>query len=87
MGYFKKILNNCNEVSLLSLKGKEEALTLQQQFETKFHILFCKCCKNFNIQSDKIDQSLKVMFKDVDKHPPIKADDDFKSKLKDILNK
>jgi hypothetical protein len=87
MGYFNKIFNNCNEVSLLSLKQKEVKLTLKQKFETKVHIMFCKCCKNFNIQSDKIDKSLTVMFKDLEKEPPVKATDDFKNKLKDLLDK
>ncbi len=81
MGYLKKILNNCKEVSLLTLKSKEEQLSLQQKFELKFHKYFCKCCKNFEKQSAQIDKSMKAFFNS----PPLKASDNFKEKLKQKL--
>ena len=85
MGYFKRILNNCVEASLLSLKNEEEKITLKQKFEMKFHIFFCKCCQNFTKQSPIIDESLKAYFKDIDTKPPLKASDDFKVRMKDLL--
>ncbi len=85
MGYFKRILNNCVEASLLSLKNKEEKITFKQKFEMKFHILFCKCCKNFTKQSPMIDESLNAYFKDIDTKPSVKASDVFKAKLKEQM--
>ncbi len=85
MGYLKRILNNCVEASLLSLKNKEEKITLKQKFEMEFHILFCKCCKNFVKQSPMIDKSLKAYFKDIDNNPPLKASDSFKEKIREKL--
>jgi hypothetical protein len=87
MGYLNKILNNCNQVSMLSLQAKETKLTTKQKFEIKFHIMFCKCCKNFNIQSNKIDASLHSLFKNFEKNPPTKASDELKNKLKNMLDK
>ncbi len=83
MGYFNKILNNCNEVSLLALKSKEEKITLKEKFEMRFHILFCHCCQNFIKQSGKIDESLSAFFSS--KEALVKASDDFKSKMKEKL--
>ncbi len=83
MGYFKRILNNCVEASLLSLKNEEEKITFKQKMEMKFHILFCKCCKNFTKQSPMIDESMKAYFKDIENNPPVKASDDFKARMKE----
>jgi hypothetical protein len=85
MSYFKRILNNCNEASLLALKSKEEELTLKQKFETRFHIVFCKCCKNFERQSTIIDYSLKAYFKSPEAQEQTKASESFKNKLKEKL--
>ncbi len=83
MGYFNKILNNCNEASLLALKSKEDKISLKEKFEMKFHIYFCRCCQNFIKQSEKIDESLKAFFSS--NEPIVKASDDFKSKMKEKL--
>ena len=83
MSYFNRILNNCSEASLLALKSKEEKLPLGQKLEMRFHIYFCKCCKNFEKQSNLIDKSLKAYFKENKEQP--KASEDFKNKLKDMM--
>lgn len=85
MKYLNKILHNCAEASLLSLKSKEESITLKQRFEMKFHIFFCKCCKNFTKQSVIIDDSIKVFFENMEKNPPLKASDSFKAKMDKLL--
>jgi hypothetical protein len=84
MSYFNRILNNCSEASLLALKSKEEQLSFKQKFETRFHIYFCKCCKNFEKQSNKIDESLKAFFKDIE-NKDVKASESFKNKMKELI--
>ncbi|HET9056761.1 MAG TPA: hypothetical protein VFN30_07935 [Chitinophagaceae bacterium] len=86
MGYLKKILNNCNETSLLILKNKEEKLSFRQKLEMKFHIYFCKCCENFEKQSNQIDKSLKAYFESINDRPAVKVSDDFKQRVKEKLN-
>jgi hypothetical protein len=85
MAYFKRILNNCVEASLLSLKNKEEKITFKQKFEMKFHIMFCKCCKNFVKQSPMIDESMKAYFENMENQPPVKASEDLKTRIKEQL--
>jgi len=84
MSYFNRILNNCSETSLLALKSKEEQLSFKQQFEIRFHIYFCKCCKNFEKQSGKIDESLKAFFTNVE-NKEVKASESFKNKMKELI--
>lgn len=86
MNYFHKILNNCNEVVSLSLKKEEHRLENIKDCELFIHILFCKCCKNFVKQSKKIDSALAAYFKNLEKTPPHKASEEFKNKLKTLLN-
>lgn len=85
MSYLKRILNNCSETSLLALRSKEEKLPFSEKFVTRFHIVFCKCCRNFEKQSNIIDHSLKEYFKQLDGDNKIKASEDFKAKLKEKL--
>lgn len=85
MKYFNKLLHDCEEASILSLKNKEEGITLKQQFEVKFHMLFCKCCKNFTKQSVIIDESIKAFFKGMESNPPMKASDSFKARIEKLL--
>lgn len=83
MAYFNRILNNCVETSTLALKDKEEKITLKQKIEMKFHIFFCKCCRNFTKQSSQIDESMKAYFKGMDNKPPVQASVDFKARMKE----
>jgi hypothetical protein len=83
MGYLSRILNNCNETCILSLRSKEEKLSLRQKIEMKIHLRFCKCCQNFDKQSDKIDESMKAYFEDIADKPPVKASDDFRARMKE----
>lgn len=83
MGYFNRILNNCNETCILSLRNKEEKLSLRHKIEMKIHLRFCKCCQNFTKQSDMIDETMKGYFEELEKQPPVKASDDFKARMKE----
>jgi hypothetical protein len=85
MGYFNRILNNCNETCILSLRSKEEKISLRHRIEMKIHLRFCKCCQNFDKQSDQIEESMKAYFDDIANNPPLKASDDFKNRMKDQL--
>lgn len=83
MEYLNKILNNCNEASLLAIKRKDVKIGFKQQFELRVHLYFCKCCQNFEKQSAIIDLSLQKYFSG--ENPAIKASEDFKAKLKSLL--
>jgi hypothetical protein len=85
MKYLHKILNNCEEVSLLALRSKEEQLPFLKRVELNVHLYYCRCCSNFVKQSKLMDKSLGNYFKSMADKPPIKATDDFKERLKEQL--
>jgi hypothetical protein len=85
MGYFSRILNNCNETCIMALRSKEEKLSFRKRLEMKIHLSICKCCQNFTKQSDMMDDSLKTFFDDMKKQPTVKASDDLKARIKEQL--
>ena len=85
VNYFKRILQNCEEASMLALKQRDVSLPLKQKLEMKVHLFFCSCCANFVKQSEKIDLSLGGFFQHIDEEPPFTANGDFKAMLKEKL--
>ncbi len=85
MSYLSRIFNNCSETCILSLKSKEERISLKQKIEMKIHLRFCSCCQNFTRQSDMIDRAMKEFFNSFEQQPLLKASDDFKSRMKEKL--
>ncbi len=85
MKYVHKILNNCEEVSLMALQAKEQKLPWRKRVELKIHLFYCRCCSNFVKQSDLIDKTLGHLAENMDKNPPFQADEKFKAKLKDKI--
>jgi hypothetical protein len=83
--YINKVLNNCAEVSMLSLQQNEVKLPLQKRAEMYVHVLFCKCCSSYIQQSKVIDLNLKKYKAKIEKAPEIKASDALKSKLEKII--
>ncbi len=87
MSYLKRILNNCQEVSILSIKKKEDKLSFKTKIEMAIHIAFCNCCKNFQQQSEKIDDAIKYLAKNNLEKMHINLSAEFKDKLKlDLKN-
>jgi len=85
VSYIMRVLQGCEEASLLALKQREEALPLRKKLEMKIHLLFCSCCTNFVKQSEKIDISLNGFFQQLSEEPPFTAHGDFKAMLKEKL--
>ena len=53
--YLSKILNNCDEVTQHVLQKKEVEFSLRKQIEIKIHVMMCRCCKNFEKQSEVME--------------------------------
>ncbi len=83
--YLKKILNNCDEVSMHSVKGAADKVSILKRLEFFIHLVFCKCCKNFEVQNKKIDKSLNALVQKIEKNPPFVLSEDFKKKLQEKL--
>lgn len=86
MSYLSNILNNCEEVSKYTVSNKTDTLGWRKQFEITLHLTFCKCCKNFAIQSAKMDKALSQISERLQEQSLMKADEQWKNKLKKELH-
>ncbi len=46
---------NCKESTRLTIKKEENKLTLREKIELSFHLMICKYCRAFNVQSNWIN--------------------------------
>jgi hypothetical protein len=77
--YVQKLLHNCEETSRSIVKSESEALSFKEKMEMHVHLLFCKWCRNFRMQSNRIERALDFYFKNSAPKPLSRA---FKEKLK-----
>ena len=54
----KQILITCKEATLLVCKKQEKAISLKEKIQLKAHLLVCRVCQLFNIQSALLHQHL-----------------------------
>ncbi len=86
MKFFNELLHNCEETSLNIVKHEEISLSPSAWLKLKFHITFCKCCRNFRKQTKIIDKVLYSHFRD-NMEVSQKAPQDLKDKIKLNLKK
>ena len=84
--YLSKILNNCDEVTQHVLQKKEVEFSLRKQIEIKIHVMMCRCCKNFEKQSEVIDDKLKLYKNKIQQFPMYKAPQQLKDNLEKIIS-
>lgn len=85
MKYLQRILNNCDEVSMLALQAKETDLPILKRLELKLHLYYCRCCSNFVKQDKMMDKALDHFIEEMENKPPFSATQDFKDKIKSQL--
>ena len=51
---------DCNQATLLISRKLDGRLSLWEQIRLKIHLMNCKFCHNFNLQSEKIDKIIKI---------------------------
>ena len=83
MGYFKRILNNCSTASKVLVT--DEPVSFRVRMEAKIHVKFCKCCKNFEIQNQKLEKALKRFSAYMEEGAYYKSSEEFKDRIKKNL--
>lgn len=86
MALKQKILLTCKDATLLICKKQEDAITFKERIQLKFHLLVCKICSLFNIQSNQIHQHLQKMNRETDNLPMIQLDENKKNALQNQIN-
>ncbi|PWS28266.1 hypothetical protein DHW03_10610 [Pedobacter yonginense] len=84
MSELKKIAYNCKKATYLIEKKLIGEITIREKLELKLHLAGCSICRTFERQSLIINQMVKVLFKDGQKHN-LKLDNQFKTKLQQRL--
>ncbi|WP_228458719.1 hypothetical protein [Chryseobacterium aureum] len=85
MKFLNILLHNCEETSFNIIKSEETSLTFSKWLKMKFHIAFCKCCRNFGKQTKVIDKALQHHFRsDISEHS-VKASQELKDRIKENL--
>jgi len=87
MEFINNLLHNCEETSLNIVKSEETSLSVSVWLKMKFHIAFCKCCRNFGKQTKAMDKALKNHFHENVSGEETKAPDALKKRIKENLEK
>ena len=61
MNKLEKIAYNCKKATLLIEKKQLGTLSLQDQFELKYHLAGCSVCRLFQQQSAEINRRVKAL--------------------------
>lgn len=86
MGLKNKIHITCKDATLLICKKQEGAITFRESVQLKFHLLICKVCALFNIQSNQIHQHLQNMNREDNESRLIQLDETQKAILQNQIN-
>ncbi len=80
---------DCNQATLLASKKLDDKLSLWEGIRLKIHLMNCKFCYNFNLQSEKIDKIIKITPDELEHkcHHSIHLEADKKQKIIDKLTK
>ena len=54
-----RLMPDCKEITLLIVKEQEVTLSLKEKFDMHFHLMICKFCKAFRIQSGVLHQHIR----------------------------
>lgn len=75
-------MKNCEEITGLYEKGKLTRISLGDRMSIRMHKSICKNCKNYMLDSDKLDRIITHKFKHLGNY---QFSDNEKDKLKERL--
>jgi len=81
-GALKKIIYNCRQATFLMEKKTFAKITASEVLQLKIHLAGCSVCRTFQQQSVLIDRLFVGL-----KNDELKLDEDFKSSLKQRIEK
>ena len=78
-----KILFDCHRATLLSIKREEKQLTLREWAALNYHLFHCNLCRNFAVQSRRINKALHAIQNDIETNPPFRLSDQAKFSIQE----
>lgn len=86
MYLFRKVVFNCKQATMLSLKKEEGKISLNERLKLYYHLLFCKVCRNFIRQSHDINHSGKSISESLFINPPFSLTEERKRSIQRQLD-
>jgi hypothetical protein len=86
MYLFRKIVFNCKQATILSLKKEEGKISLNERLKLSDHLLYCKVCRNFIRQSHDINRSGKAISESLFTNPPFSLTEERKQAMQRQLD-
>ena len=83
---FKKIVNNCEQATLLILKKNEQGLSLKERLKLFYHLLFCDLCKRFGSQTLFVDDALHKCCDHLSYFPTHILSEELKKKIQQLVD-
>lgn len=83
----KQLFSNCKEATLLTVKGEEVKLSVQERVQLAIHLLYCSTCRRFKKESDKLKTYLLQLNEQLLKEPPYRMSEQLKATLQSRLKK
>lgn len=80
MNELKKVIYNCRKATYLIDKRLIGSITFRETVELRIHLIGCKVCGIYMMQSQKINEMIRQMLKE-ENQPEIKLDEEFKEAL------
>ena len=84
MSYFKKVIYNCKQATLLIEKKQIKPLSFRETIELRIHLAGCSMCQLYKKQSHVINIMVQQLFHD-SMQTTVTLDDDFKKELQDRI--
>lgn len=85
MSYFKKVIYNCKQATLLIEKKQLTQLSFRETIELRIHLTGCDMCRLYRKQSQVINTMVQQLFKASVQSGNLSLDDDFKKELQDRI--
>jgi hypothetical protein len=86
MSIVKKIIYNCKQATLLSLKKEEGKASVKERIQLWIHLCFCVFCRRFVQQSQHINHALHHLAQQQEQQPVHHLPESLKAALQEQLN-
>jgi hypothetical protein len=87
MYLFKKIVFDCKQATLLSIKKDQGKITFGERLKLSYHLLYCDPCRQFIDQWKRLDKAGREIQGRLSLKPPFLLPPAVRKKIHDELSK
>jgi hypothetical protein len=87
MYVFKKIVFDCKQATLLSIKKEQGKITFVERLKLSYHLLYCDPCRKFIAQWKQLGNAGKTLEKILSSRPPFLLPANVREKIQQEIDK